>query len=225
MSDLKSDAGLPVIIYIDENNDALEDFYIDARNTGLFGKVIILAPKPKLKDMIETLLQSHFEALISDFRLANAYPVEYDGSQLVDAFLKIRAGFPCFIRTSYDNEALHASDDVNRVYTKEGKAEEQAKRSLFDRISLQIQRHRQQVKAWCDELDELLSIDRSTLTAPQIDRIIELDARVEAYMGVDNAVAQTAKKVLLDGRLHQKQEELLAETERLISDIKQTLNG
>jgi len=213
----------PTIVYVDENEDAREDFYIDARKSGLFHEVIILAPEPSLEDMVNELLQIKFEALISDFRLADASPADYDGNQLVEAFLRVRSGFPCFIRTSYDNEALHAADDVNRVYSKEVDADGGLHRPLFERINLQILRHRRQVSDWSEELEQLLAVDRSSLVAHQIDRIVELDALLEAQMGADHAVAQTAKKSLLDGNLYQRQSELLAATEDLIAEIRHNL--
>lgn len=215
---------LPVIVYVDEDQDAREDFYIDGKQTSMFNEILILSPYPKIQDMVDFLLELKFEALISDFRLSDASPIEYNGSQLVDAFLEVRKGFPCFIRTSYDNEALHAANDVNRVYSKSEQAEEQTKRSIFERINLQVHRHRKAVYDWCEELHYLLSIDRSELTALQIDRIIDLDAQVEAYIGADDSIPSIAKKDLLNGSLNQRQKELLNETERLIDHIKGALN-
>ncbi|GBD55547.1 hypothetical protein [Gluconobacter wancherniae] len=219
-----ADEGLPVIVYVDENEDAREDFYIDAKKTKLFRKIIILPPEPTLAEMVANLAQINFEALISDFRLADAAGTDYDGSALVAAFLQIRTGFPCFIRTSYDNEALHAADDVNRVYSKEIEAAGVGVRPLFERINLQIQRMRRQMEAWSGELEELLKLERTKLSAPEIDRIIELDGLIEANMGGEHEIAQTTKKLLLDGDFYERQNELLTATEELIDRIKKNLN-
>lgn len=219
------DEGLPVIVYVDENVDAREDFYIDAKRTKLFRDIIVLPPEPTLKEMVANLVQINFEALISDFRLADAAGTDYDGSALVAAFLEIRARFPCFIRTSYDNEALHAADDVNRVYSKEKEGDGVGGRTLFERINLQIQRQRRQMEEWSDELEELLKLDRAELSASEIDRIIELDGLIEANMGGDHEIAQTTKKLLLDGNFYERQNELLMATEDLIDRIKKNLNS
>jgi hypothetical protein len=220
-----ADEGLPVIVYVDENEDAREDFYIDAKKTELFRDIIILAPQPILKEMVAELIEINFEALVTDFRLADAAGTDYDGSALVEAFLQVRSGFPCFIRTSYDSEALHAADDVNRVYSKDGEADGVAGRPLFERINLQILRQRRQMDEWSSELQELLDINRAKLSAPQIDRIIELDGLIEANMGGDHEIAQTTKKLLLDGDFHKRQDELLAATEDLIQRIRHNLNS
>ena len=219
-----ADEDLPVIVYVDENVDAREDFYIDAKKTKLFRDIIVLPPEPTLKEMVAKLVQINFEALISDFRLADAFGTDYDGSALVEAFLEIRTGFPCFIRTSYDNEALHAADDVNRVYSKEIEVNGVVGRPLFERINLQIQRQRRQMGEWSGELEDLLKLDRATLSAPEIDRIIELDGLIEANIGGDHEIAQTTKKLLLDGNFYERQNELLTATEDLIDRIKKNLN-
>ena len=125
------DDELPTIVYVDENDDAREDFYIDATRSRLFKDVIILPPSAELNEMINELLGREFEALITDFRLADAGPVNYDGSVLVERFLEVRSGFPCFIRTSYDDEAVATAADVNRVYSKESKGQE----TLIERSS------------------------------------------------------------------------------------------
>tara|TARA_R110000824_G_C15231122_1_gene678569 strand:+ start:7513 stop:8190 length:678 start_codon:yes stop_codon:yes gene_type:complete len=218
------DIELPMIVYVDEDEDAREDFYIDAKKSGMFGDVVILSPEPLISDMLDLLLNMNFDALVSDFRLSDASPVEYSGTDLVDAFLAIRSDFPCFIRTSYDNDALHASNDVNRVYSKGTKAGEQVERSLLERISLQIERHRKHMLEWCEELDDILKIDRAKLSALQIERIVELDGKIEAHLGADVPVAVEAKKALLSGDFAEKQHELMVETERLIAEMKQALD-
>ncbi|WP_066659915.1 MULTISPECIES: hypothetical protein [unclassified Sphingomonas] len=212
----------PVIAYVDEDEDALEDFLIDADNSNLFREVIILKPEAHLADMVEALLALPIDALVSDFRLSDASPVEYDGGKLVSAYLATRADFPCFIRTSWDNDALHGTDDVNRVYSKEGGSQD-LNRPLFERISLQIAHYKQQLQIWSDELETLLAIDRSTLSAAQIERIVELDTRIEAQFGADHAVSQAARRAIFDGGLYSRRQELLADTEKLIADIKRSL--
>lgn len=224
MADAAAGEVRPVIAYVDEDEDALEDFQIDADKSKFFREVIVLKPEARLDDMVEALLALPIDALVSDFRLSDASPVEYDGGRLVAAFLATRADFPCFIRTSWDNDALHGTDDVNRVYSKERNAQE-LNRPLFERISLQIAHHKTQMQRWSEELEGLLAIDRNALSAAQIDRIVELDARVEARFGVDHAVSQSARHGIFDGGLYSRREELLADTEKLIADIKRSLSG
>lgn len=224
MVETASTVPLPLIAYVDEDEDALTDFLIDAEKSGLFHDVIVLKPEPRLVDMMEKLLALPIDALVSDFRLADASPVEYDGGRLVQAFLEARVNFPCFIRTSWDDDALNGTDDVNRVYSKEDGAKDLS-RPLFERIKLQIAHHRLQVERWSEELEKLLALDRSELTGQQVERIIELDTRVEAQLGADHALTKAARQAIFDGDVYRRRDELLADTERLIADIRRALNA
>lgn len=218
------DDELPTIVYVDENDDAREDFYIDATRSRLFKDVIILPPSAELNEMINELLGREFEALITDFRLADAGPVNYDGSVLVERFLEVRSGFPCFIRTSYDDEAVATAADVNRVYSKESKGQETPHRAFFERVGKQIARQRNQVAAWADELEALVANGVGGVSAATIDRVLELDSNLEGYLGGERAVAIAAKRNLFDENARAKQLELLRETENLVRDIKEALN-
>lgn len=214
----------PIIAYVDEDEDAREDFLIDADNSNFFRDVIVLKPEACLTDMVEVLLALPIDALVSDFRLADASPVEYDGGKLVAAILATRANFPCFIRTSWDSDALRGTDDVNLVYSKE-EGPQDLNRSLFERICLQIAHHRNQIQRWSYELESLLAIERRLLSAQEIERIIELDVRIEGQMGADHALSRAARRAIFNEGLYGRQQELLADTERLIADIRRSLGN
>lgn len=218
-----ADESRAIVVYVDENEGARHEFATDAYYTQLFGEVLILAPEPRLSDMIDVLLGHQFDALVSDFRLADASPVEYDGSELVSAFLAVRAGFPCFIRTSYDDEALHAADDVNRVYSKDVSGDSPG-RGIFERIDLQIKRQRQQVADGYAELEGLLAIEAAALSASDIDRIVELDSRLESYLGADHSTPKNVKLSLFKDGLRARQGELIRETESLLDEIRSVLS-
>jgi hypothetical protein len=220
----ESNGPRPVIVYVDEDADAREDFLLDALDTELFADVQILEPRPTLDEMIDVLMEMSFEALVSDFRLADASPVEYNGSDLVDAFLERRSSFPCFIRTSFDNEALHAAEDVNRVYVKDDSTEGSAHSTIFERIRLQVARYRSRMEGWSAELNELLAIDRASLNAAQIDRVIELDSKLESYLGGEGAIPNQSKREFFEGGLRASQESLLEQTEQLVLRIRKVLN-
>lgn len=213
----------PTIVYVDENDDALEDFFIDAKKSGLFSEIVLLRPKPRLDEMISDLVELKFEALVSDFRLADAAPVDYNGAQLVERFGQVRHDFPCFIRTSYEHEALHEADDVNTVYAKEVQASQDI-RPLLERVYLQVARHRKQIEAWTVELSELLELDRSELSADAIDRILALDSWLESGLGSDDALPRLSKRSVLEKRVFEGRQALIDETERLVAAIRKTLD-
>lgn len=215
----------PSIAYVDENDDARADFFTDAYQSGLFGEVHVLAPEATLPEMIDKLFELEIDALISDFQLSEAAPVDYNGEILVEALLARRAGFPCFIQTSFDEAALKAADDVNRVYSKNPKASAGGRDQFLQRIILQIERHRMRLAAWQAELGELLALDRAGLIAAQVDRIVELDELIESNLGLDHSLSKQAKRDLLkDENLAGRQLSLLDETERLIGEMRRALD-
>lgn len=224
MTDTQPPAPLPSIAYIDEEADARDDFETDAFQSGLFGTIHALAPEPDLDAMVDALLELKIDAVISDFRLTAAGPVGYTGEALVNAFLAKRAGFPCFIQTSVDDLALKAADDVNRVYSKNPSADTGGREMFFRRIVLQIERHHARLAEWREELEKLLAIDRAKLSEADIDRIVELDQAVEEYFGLDGAASRRTKRnVLSDAKLMEREDALIAETEKLIAAMRGAL--
>ncbi|MBI2239400.1 MAG: hypothetical protein HYU59_01195 [Magnetospirillum gryphiswaldense] len=216
---------LPTIAYIDENEDARADFFTDAYQSGLFKEVHVLAPEARLSEMVDKLLDLHIDAVISDFQLTEAGPVDYNGEALVEAVLAKRAGFPCFIRTSFADEALKAAEDVNRVYSKNPNASTGGREQLLQRIVIQIERHRTRLAEWRIELEKLLVIDRNDLTAAQIDRIVELDEAIEKNIALDASVSPNVKRDVLDREgLSSREAELIRATEKLITEMRQALN-
>jgi len=208
----------PSIAYVDEMQDERDNFYGDAYESNLFEKIHLVHPKPNLNELVNDLIELRIDALVTDFNLSEAAPLSYNGEQLVSAFLAARSDFPCFIRTSFDDAALHSSDDVNRVYSKNVANEEIAGRNLFKRIALQIEHHRRRSKEWQDELQSLLEKDPAQRTIADVDRIVELDSKIEASLAKDMAISERVKKGLFD-----KESKLIEETERLIAEIKNAL--
>jgi hypothetical protein len=224
MTDTQPTAPLPSIAYIDEEADARDDFTTDAFQSGLFETIHALAPEPDLEVMVNTLLELRIDAIVSDFRLTEAGPVGYTGEELVNAFLEKRADFPCFIQTSVDDLALKAADDVNRVYSKNPNADTGGREMFFRRIVLQIERHHTRLAEWREELEKLLAIDREKLSEADIDRIVELDQSVEEHFGLDGAVSRRTKRnILSDAKLMEREDVLIAETEKLIAAMRGAL--
>lgn len=218
-----ADKAKPSIAYIDEIEDARADFLTDAWQSGLFEEVHVLPPEPTLNEMLDKLAHLGVDAVISDFRLTEAGPVEYNGERLLEALSARRAGFPCFIQTSRPEEALQVADDVNRVYSKDPNAGT-GRAQFLQRIVLQIEKHQSRMAAWQKELEELLTIDRKALTSTQVDRILELDQAIEENIGADDPVSRQVKRELLSGSLFSRQAELLEATEKLIADMRKALN-
>lgn len=208
----------PSIAYVDEHEDERANFFADALDSELFDQIHLIHPDQDLEAMVAVLMDLKIDALVTDYRLTDAAPLGYSGEHLVERFLSLRHEFPCFIRTSYEEAALQTSADVNRVYSKDVGADEHAGRSLFKRVALQIEHHRQQIERWQNELGDLLKIPPEELTATEVEQILDLDAKLESSMGDDVRIPKSVKATLFTAR-----DDLLAETERLVSEMKRAL--
>lgn len=214
-------ATLPSIAYIDEIEGARDDFLTDAYNSGLFKNIYTLPPEQHLQDMLDSIFELQVDAIISDFRLTEAGPVDYNGEILIEAILSQRARFPCFIQTSADDLALEAADDINRVYSKASDRPQ-----FMKRIALQIERHRFRQEEWRTELETLLALDRGELTALQIERIVELDEAIETNLSLGSPIARQAKRDIIENKnLAKRHIELIDETEKLIDKMRRELDG
>lgn len=212
---------MPRIAYIDENEDARSNFFTDAHFSGFFAEVLVLEPEPTLGQMVEKLFELQIDAVISDFQLTDAGPVDYTGEILVDAILAKRAGFPCFIQTSFDEVALKAAEDVNRVYSK---ADDRTQ--FMKRVAIQIERHQARLAEWQAELESLLALDRKTLSATQVERMVDLDEAIEGNLGLDDRIARQMKRdVLKEHDLYGRHRELMEKTEALIAKMRSALDG
>lgn len=208
----------PSIAYVDEQPDERDNFFGDAYDSDLFENIYPIAPDPDINVTLAELMELKIEALVTDFNLSDAGPLGYSGEDLVAQFLSIRKEFPCFIRTSWEEDALRTSADVNRVYSKNPRDDERAGRTLFHRIALQIDRYERQIAAWRSELDALMAIAPAERNAADIARILELDGKLESSIGDDVGLPEDTKKSLFDVR-----DSLLEETERLVADMKRAL--
>ena len=205
------------IAYVDEEKSERDNFFGDAFDSGLFAEIYLVHPLEKLDDTISELLDLKIDALVSDYRLSDAAPVGYSGEDIVERFQSIRRDFPCFIRTSHEDQALKTSGDVNRVYSK-GTTSEHPSTSLFKRISLQVERYQRQVGEWQEELQQLLEVPAETRNASDVERILELDSLLESSVGDDARIPVAVKEALFSTR-----DDLIAETQKLVDEMKRAL--
>lgn len=224
MTETVSDQAKPSIAYVDESEDERKNFHLDAYASELFSEIHTLHPDDDLNTLISRLLDLRVDALVSDFRLTDAGPKTYTGADVVAGFLEVRKDFPCFIRTSYDDDAMISSTDVNLVYSKDVKDEAAAGRDLFRRVALQITNHKARVEGWLEEFNVLAAKDPATRTAADIERLVELDDDLERSFSNDQVIAKSVKRQAIErSGLLARQDELIDQTEKLIASIKKAL--
>jgi DNA-binding NarL/FixJ family response regulator len=177
------------LLFIDEDENAHNDFryYVKQyHDSDIF--VEVMYPLPSIKEMVDTILKSDFDALITDFKLnefRNAivtYNVPYNGVELVKEFLLIRTGFPCFVMTTFGAEAIPASDDANIVYVKNelyqyNSGEEKSVISFLDKAKAQIDKYKKRIVDTEKEIEKLIELSKKgAATISEEARLLELDS-------------------------------------------------
>lgn len=215
------------ILLIDEEKDTFDDFkdYLDISSTKDSIEVITMFPLEDLSEMIEAIFKTNPDAIITDFRLNEMktdidYNVPYDGVELVEEFLKFRYSFPCFVLTAFDDLAVNASEDVNKVYIKNilhnNKEESKAKAKFLDRVINQIEHYQTKIKNAESELLELIKLRESgKANISDENRIIELDSFLENVIDRKSSIPPDYKKLSNDDRLS----ELLKKVDTLLKKV------
>lgn len=215
------------ILLIDEEKDTFDDFkdYLDISSTKDSIEVITMFPLEDLSEMIEAIFKTNPNAIITDFRLNEMktdidYNVPYDGVELVEEFLKFRNSFPCFVLTAFDDLAVNASEDVNKVYIKNilhnNKEESKAKAKFLDRVINQIEHYQTKIISAESELLELIKLRESgKASISDENRIIELDSFLENVIDRKSSIPPEYKKLSNDDRLS----ELLKKVDTLLKKV------
>jgi DNA-binding NarL/FixJ family response regulator len=204
------------IIFIDEESDSLQDFerYIKkGKKIGFDFEVKAVHPLDNIDDTLQMIIEYSPDILITDFQL-NAikedieYIVPFNGAELVDAFQKIRTGFPCFIMTACDDDAIEQTEDVNIVYVKnilhkqEQSNDNEPKVGFLGRVKAQIDHYRTRIAKSEKELLELLELKKTgNASAQQEAEILKLDSFLEQSVDGRVAIPEELKKSSNDDRL------------------------
>jgi hypothetical protein len=100
--------------------------------------------------------------------------------------------------TSFDDKAVHDSEDVNIVYVKNilHNSEEKAKITFLDRVKEQIQHYRIRIANTESELKQLIELRNSgNATIDDESRLIELDTFLEKSLDGRTAIPTEYKSL------------------------------
>lgn len=191
------------VLFIDEEHEQHESFqdYMDAVEDMI--KVVCVYPEPDLEDMIQKIEDQHPDAIVTDYLLNDIkedikYNVAYTGVELVHKYQSIRVGFPCFVITSFDNDAVLETDDVNLIYIKHilNNGEEGAKAHFYDKIREQISKYKLSITSAQSELEMLVQKkDREGLEPYEELRALELDGFLEKALDSHKALPSGMKEM------------------------------
>jgi hypothetical protein len=201
------------ILFIDESQEDIDSFkdYIEEKDSGKDFEVLSMFPLEDLDDMAEEIMNKHVDAIITDFRLNEykediKYNVPYDGACLVERIISEREGFPCFVLTSFDEEAIGKSEDVNVVYVKGilhvTETETKANANFADRIKSQILHYKKRLETAEIRLLELIKkSSKERLDANEEEEMLNLDSLIEKSLDKKYAIPERVKRPMESGPL------------------------
>ncbi|NHM07614.1 hypothetical protein G4D82_10305 [Flavobacterium sp. CYK-4] len=182
-------------------------------------EVVAIKPKASIEETIAEIFDSSVDAVVADFRLSEEDPtVHYNGSDVIKGVIEVRAEFPVFILTSFEDDAIDKGFDVNIVYEKK---DIQESPKFFEKVITQIKKHIAKIENAEIRIKELI-IKRQTepLTLSEEEELIELDALVEKSLDKRNAIPPSLKANTNAERLNT----LIEKTDALINEIKSKKN-
>lgn len=191
------------VLFIDEEKSQHDEFldYMDAATGKL--EVKCLFPEPNLDKMIMSIEENYPDAIITDYLLNDIksdikYNVNYNSVELVTQYRDIRPNFPCFVITSYDDDAVADTEDVNLVYVKLllTKEDKNVKSKFHEKVYSQIQKYKTSIANAQKELTELLEKRASgTISLHEEQQIVDLDDFLERSLDNYQALPQEMKSL------------------------------
>lgn len=199
------------IAYIDEDESDTRRFQRFSYN---FFDVVPIIPKDCIEDTCNEILENHVDAIVSDFDFAEQLStVHYDGTDLVSLFLKKREGFPVFILTSYEDDAISKGEDVNIIYEKKEMDEGE---QFLERIKAQIEKHKHRLETDENRLLALISESKKRkLDAVERDELAELDSKIEKTLDKESRISN----ILRDDKEASELSELLKKVDELAKSL------
>lgn len=216
------------ILVIDEELSEIEKVQCEFDpwiEEGLF-EVKPLLPIPSKVEMIDRIIEEKPDAIIVDYQLNRVkkdignIQINYNGAALILEFLNKRTGFPCFIASSYENDAVDDKKtmDVNIIYSKSELNNPTSKQIRFrERVKKQIIKYNRIVKEKQERLDSLIEKRRNApLSLKEEEELIELDTYLEHTLNKENAVPKELKRISNQDKL----KELIMLTQEFMEILK-----
>lgn len=210
------------VAYIDEMDSDIRSFKrsVLLRANEKF-EVVAIKPRADINETVSLIFENFVDAVVADFRLSEEDPtVHYNGSDLIKEVLNIRDDFPVFILTSFEDDAVDQGFDVNIVYEK---VDVQETSKFFDKVILQIKKHKAKIESAELRILELTEKRKNTpLTNSEEQELLELDSLIEKSLDRKSKMPTDLKASTNSERL----EELLNKADKIIEAInKKNLDG
>lgn len=210
------------ILYIDEVQDDRLGFqrYVKLNSDEGKFQVDAIEPEENLETFIEYINNENYDAIITDHKLSTEKAsITYDGLDIVKRILELRAEFPCFVLTGWEDDAVRDGENVNIIYYKgiKGLTRTSAEKhqALFvDKVENQIKHYKNKIAEYEEEYKVLLQ--KEELDSFEDDRLTELDSLLEKMTNHKSSIPKNLKKRNSLDDLHR----MINNTDSLIEKIK-----
>lgn len=203
------------VAYIDEMDSDIRSFKrsVLLRANEKF-EVVAIKPRADISETVSLIFENFVDAVVADFRLSEEDPtVHYNGSDLIKEILNVREDFPVFILTSFEDDAVDQGFDVNIVYEK---VDVQETSKFFDKVILQIKKHKAKIETAELKILELTEKRKNTsLTNSEEQELLELDSLIEKSLDRKSKMPTDLKESTNSERL----KELLNKADKIIEAI------
>ena len=183
------------LIYVDEQQTQVDQVLRSAVASEQFtqNEVKGIIPSASINETIEAIRSSQCKVLIADYRLSEyKADVEFTGADLVREFQRRFDRFPCFVTTSFAQDAVNEALDTNIIFPKSdfldgnlaGKSLSASELPFFVRVRKKISEYETFVERTTQEWKQLAEkSEKEELSAQEVERLIQLDDLVEAFNG------------------------------------------
>lgn len=186
-SKMKSNRNKYKILFIDEEKGQQENFCEYMETVADRAEVKCLFPEKTIEEMIQAIEDEKPDAIFTDHKLNEikidiSYNVPFSGTDIENQYLERHLGFPFFVMTSYDYDAISDSQDVNNVYGKSilHNHSEEGRANFKIRIVQQIDKYKKRLRDSQDELERLLQKrEKDELSLDEQDKLVQLDSFLE----------------------------------------------
>lgn len=114
------------IAYIDEDKGWINTFYQTFKQDFEIVKIQVSSDL-SIESIIDKLLNSQVEAIVTDYLLEENGEVEFNGNKIVEEVRGWNPHFPIVMLTSHASQAISHTDDVHIIYSKDILAAENEK--------------------------------------------------------------------------------------------------
>lgn len=212
------------ILFVDEVESDIRRFqrYVHKRDIDKKFNLIVEIPENTLENFMNKISNENFDAIITDHKLheENAN-ISFDGIDLVREILKDKMDFPCFVLTSFDDEAVINGDDVNIVYIKglmDKDGENKAHATFLDKIENQIKHYRRKIEDSENELLELIEkSSNEKLDANEEAQLLKLDTFIEKSTNQPSSLPEHLKGTKNLDELHK----MIDSTDELLAKLRE----